>query len=216
MTISNSIPADAVLVAIDIAKVRNEVLIDAPGDKRRRRLQILNNRVEYDRLISSLARARTREALHNSWDKSDPKDAQVMPHMPKIQATQRYRDPLRAGINDVQELSKTHEAIAKAKTEIPAPHPDALPAAVISRDRSLPGRLVLRVPRCLSDTGERHGRLRRTSSSNQLGISSAPKSARHRFSWMRAAVQKSATILSLSANHRTVSSGWVVLTRARP
>jgi hypothetical protein len=70
------------------------------------------------RLISSLALARTREALHNSWDKNDPKDAQVILRMLKIQATQRYHDPLRAGINDVQELSKTHEAIAKAKTEI--------------------------------------------------------------------------------------------------
>ena len=54
MTISNSIPADAVLVAIDIAKVRNEVLIEAPGDKRRRRLQVLNNRAEHDRLIEVL------------------------------------------------------------------------------------------------------------------------------------------------------------------
>ncbi len=27
------------------------------------------------KLISSVALARTREALHNSWDKSDPKDA---------------------------------------------------------------------------------------------------------------------------------------------
>ncbi len=54
MTVSNSIPADAVLVAIDIAKVRNEVLIEAPGDKRRRRLQVLNNRAEHDRLIEVL------------------------------------------------------------------------------------------------------------------------------------------------------------------
>ncbi len=38
--------------------------------------------------------------------------------MLRIQATQVYHDPLRAGINDVQELSKTHEAIARAKTEI--------------------------------------------------------------------------------------------------
>jgi hypothetical protein len=70
------------------------------------------------RLVSSLALARTREALHNSWDKNDPKDAQVILHMLRIQATQVYHDPLRAGINDVQELSKTHEAIARAKTEI--------------------------------------------------------------------------------------------------
>ena len=156
MTTSNSISADAVLVAIDIAKVRNEVLIEAPGHKRRRRLLVLNTRAEHDhlievlqaygrpvvcafeatgnyhrpiawrlvetgfevRLVSSLALARTREALHNSWDKNDPKDAQVILHMLRIQATQVYHDPLRAGINDVQELSKTHEAIARAKTEI--------------------------------------------------------------------------------------------------
>ncbi|ESZ30611.1 hypothetical protein X734_04370 [Mesorhizobium sp. L2C084A000] len=45
-------------------------------------------------------------------------DAQVILHMLRIQATQVYHDPLRAGINDVHELSKTHEAIARAKTEI--------------------------------------------------------------------------------------------------
>jgi transposase len=156
MTTSNSTPADVVLVAIDIAKLRNEVLIEAPGHKRRRRLLVLNTRAEHDhlievlqaygrpvvcafeatgnyhrpigwrlaeagfevRLVSSLALARTREALHNSWDKNDPKDAQVILHMLRIQATQLYHDPLRAGINDVQELSKTHEAIARAKTEI--------------------------------------------------------------------------------------------------
>ncbi len=156
MTSQNSIPADAVLVAIDIAKVRNEVLIEAPGHKRRRRLSVLNTRAEHDhlieilqsydrpvvcafeatgnyhrpiawrlveagfetRLVSSLALARTREALHNGWDKNDPKDAQVILHMLRIHSTQVFHDPLRAGINDVQELSKTHEAIANAKTEI--------------------------------------------------------------------------------------------------
>jgi transposase len=156
MTTSDSTPTAAVLVAIDIAKMRNEVLIEAPSHKRRRRLLVLNTRAEHDhlievlqaygrpvvcafeatgnyhrpigwrlaeagfevRLVSSLALARTREALHNSWDKNDPKDAQVILHMLRIQATQLYHDPLRAGINDVQELSKTHEAIARAKTEI--------------------------------------------------------------------------------------------------
>lgn len=44
MTTSDSTPAAAVLVAIDIAKVRNEVLIEAPGHKRRRRLLVLNTR----------------------------------------------------------------------------------------------------------------------------------------------------------------------------
>jgi len=62
--------------------------------------------------------ARTREALHNGWDKNDPKDAQVILHMLRIGATQVYLDPLRAGINDIQELSNTHEVISKAKTEL--------------------------------------------------------------------------------------------------
>lgn len=156
MTKLESTPAAAVLVAIDIAKIRNEVLIEASGHKRRRRLTVLNSRAEHDRLIealqaygrpvicgfeatgnyhrplawrlgeagfelrlvSSLALARTREALHNSWDKNDPKDAQVILHMLRLHATQAFHDPLRAGINDVQELSKTHEAVARAKTEI--------------------------------------------------------------------------------------------------
>jgi transposase len=155
MTERNPTPAPATLVAIDIAKYRHEVLIEAPGQARRRRLTILSNKADYDRLVeilaaygcpvligfeatgdyhrglayrllsagfelrlvSSVALARTREALHNGWDKNDPKDAQVILHMLRIGATQRYVDPLATGINDLQELSNTHEAISKAKTE---------------------------------------------------------------------------------------------------
>ena len=156
MTTHQLTPPLGVLVAIDISKTRNEVLIEIPGHARRRRLTVLNTRAEHDRLIallsglgqpvtcgleatgnyhrpiawrllqagfdvrliSSLSLARTREALHNGWDKNDPKDAQVILHMLRIGASQRYHDPLAAGINDVQELSKTHEAISKAKTEV--------------------------------------------------------------------------------------------------
>ena len=156
MTDQQPIPDNAVLVAIDIAKTRNEVLIEAAPHRRRRRLTVRNTRADHDRLIelleaygrpvvcgfeatgnyhrplawrlieagfdarlvSSLAMARTREALTNSWDKNDPRDAQVLLHMLRIGATQHYHDPLRAGVNDVQELSKTHEAISRAKTAI--------------------------------------------------------------------------------------------------
>lgn len=155
MTISMSTPNDAVLVAIDIAKSRNEVLIEEPGKTRRRRMTVLNARADHDRfvdalgrygcnvvagfeatgnyhrplayrllgagvdvrLISSLALARTREALTNGWDKNDPKDAQIILHMLRTGAVQRYHDPLAHGLVDIQELSKTHEAISKAKTE---------------------------------------------------------------------------------------------------
>jgi transposase len=156
MTRQEITPTDAILVAIDISKLRNDVLIEIPGKRRRRRFVVPNSRREHDhfvellcgferpiiaafeatgnyhrplawrlldagfdaRLISSVALARTREALHNSWDKNDPKDAQVILHMLKIGATQTYCDPLRAGINDIQEFSKTHEVVSKAKTEL--------------------------------------------------------------------------------------------------
>jgi transposase len=70
------------------------------------------------KLVSSVALARTREALHNSWDKNDPKDAQVILHMLQIGAVQVYQDPLVVGIGDIQELSKTYEMVARAKTEL--------------------------------------------------------------------------------------------------
>ena len=155
MTKLSSTPAGAVLVAIDMAKNRQEVLIERPEGGRHRRMTVLATKAGYDglaeqlaaigrpilvgfeatgnyhrtlahrlltagyelRLISSVALARTREALHNGWDKNDPKDAQVILHMLRIGATQRYVDPLAAGINDLQELSKTHEVVSKMKTQ---------------------------------------------------------------------------------------------------
>lgn len=156
MTRQEPTPPNVVLVAIDVSKLRNDILIEFPGQMRRRRLVVLNTKAEHDRLVdllhsfgqpvvagfeatgnyhrplafrlfeagvtlrlvSSVALARTREALHNGWDKNDPKDAQVILHMLKIGATQTYLDPIRAGINDIQELSKTHEIVSKAKTEL--------------------------------------------------------------------------------------------------
>lgn len=70
------------------------------------------------KLISSVALARTREALHNSWDKNDPKDAQVILHMLEIGAIQFFHDPLMMNNNDIQELSKTHEVVSRSKTEL--------------------------------------------------------------------------------------------------
>jgi len=43
-------------VAIDITKARHEVLIAVPGKKRRRRLTVLNQMEDFQRLITSLAR----------------------------------------------------------------------------------------------------------------------------------------------------------------
>ena len=156
MTDTNITQTKPVLVAIDISKARHEVQIAVPGKKRRRRLTVLNQLADFNRLIatlsdyrcpvrvafeatgnyhralayylaaagfemklvSSVALARTREALHNSWDKNDPKDAQVILHMMEIGNEQFYHDPLVCGTNDIQELSKTHDIVSKSKTEL--------------------------------------------------------------------------------------------------
>jgi transposase len=67
-------------------------------------------------LVSSLALARTREAMHNSWDKNDPKDAQVILHLLKAGLSQHYHDPIVHNLNDLQELSKTHHQVSLEKT----------------------------------------------------------------------------------------------------
>ena len=143
-------------MAIDITKARHEVLTAIPGKKRRRRLTVLNQMEDFQRLITSLARygrpvraafeatgsdhralayhlatagfevkrlssvalARTRQALHNSWDKNDPKDAQAIFQMLEIGNEQFYHDPLVRGTNDIQQLSKTHDIVSKSKTEL--------------------------------------------------------------------------------------------------
>jgi hypothetical protein len=70
------------------------------------------------RLLSSLAVARTRDALYNFWDKNDPKDTQVLLHLLKTGVSQRYHDPLVHGTNDLQELAQTHEQISLRKVQV--------------------------------------------------------------------------------------------------
>lgn len=70
------------------------------------------------RLIPTLALARTREAMNNSWDKNDPRDAQVILHLLKPGLSQTWCDPLLRGTNDAQELSKTHHQVTLARTRV--------------------------------------------------------------------------------------------------
>ena len=68
--------------------------------------------------ISSLASARYREVMFNSWDKNDPKDAAVLLELLKQEITQRYVDPLIAGHHDLQELSKTYYQVTLSRTRL--------------------------------------------------------------------------------------------------
>ncbi|MCB9085216.1 MAG: IS110 family transposase [Bdellovibrionaceae bacterium] len=144
-----------VLVAIDIAKYKHDILIETP-EGRRLRLTVRNCREDFDdladrlrgfslpctigfeptadyhraiayylqtsgfdvRLISSLAVARTREALHSTWDKNDPKDAQVMIHLLRNHISTVFHDPVLRGNNDLQELSNSHFQISLRKTRL--------------------------------------------------------------------------------------------------
>ena len=69
-------------------------------------------------VIPNLALARTREAMHNSWDKNDPEDAQVILHLLKTGLSQIWHDPLLRGINDAQELPKTHHQVTLARIRV--------------------------------------------------------------------------------------------------
>lgn len=69
-------------------------------------------------LVSSVAGARYRDALFNSWDKNDPKDARVILELLKHGLTQRFVDPLLAGHHDLQELSKTYYQISQARMRL--------------------------------------------------------------------------------------------------
>ncbi len=147
--------ANSILVAIDVAKSKHDVVVLLPTGKRE--CFKVNNTLQdcqklsaylkqqklpcliafeatgnYHRamayflqkenltvyLVSSLAAARTREALHNSWDKNDPKNAQIILHLLKTGVVQRYHDPLVHGYNDIQEISKTYHQISLAKVKV--------------------------------------------------------------------------------------------------
>ena len=155
MTDSHSTSTTRVLVAIDVAKAKHDVLVELPGGGRKKMI-VRNCRDEFQRLttylkslggvcqialeptadyhrclayflgsrgfevrlVSSIAVARTREALHNSWDKNDPKDAQVILHLLRNNTTQRFYDPVLEQTNDLQELSKTHHRVSLRKTRL--------------------------------------------------------------------------------------------------
>jgi|SRR5581483_8901119 len=155
MTSRSSTTAPAVRIAIDVAKLTHQVLIELP-DGKRRVIRVANTKTDLDRLVatiravphpcevafeptgdyhrplayilaqagcrlrfvSSLAVARTREAMYSTWDKNDPKDAQVILHLLKTGTTQAYLDPLATGYQDLQEIAGTYQQISLRKVRL--------------------------------------------------------------------------------------------------
>ena len=67
-------------------------------------------------LASSVASARVREVLYNSWDKHDRKDTQVILYLLEHNLTAPFHDPLVSGSFNLQELSNTYRQISLARS----------------------------------------------------------------------------------------------------
>jgi transposase len=151
---ANATPA-CNLVAIDVARYANAVLVETTNGKRHR-FKMANSAADFSRLlgflralpgpcrigleptgdyhrplahrllsagfevvsINSVALSRYREAIFNSWDKNDPKDAGVILEMLRRGDVQRYVDPMVAGTHDLQELAKTYYQVSRARTKV--------------------------------------------------------------------------------------------------
>ncbi len=95
-----------------------EIAIEPTGDYHRPLANFLIRQGHHVHFVSSIATNRTREALFNSWDKNDPKDAQVILHLLKSGTTQVFADPLERGYHDLQELLGTYRRVVDRKMRV--------------------------------------------------------------------------------------------------
>lgn len=97
---------------------RCQIALEPTGDYHRPLANFLVRQGHDVHFVSSIATCRTREALFNSWDKNDPKDAQVILRLLKSGTTQIYCDPLERGTHDLQEMLGTYRQIVDRKTRL--------------------------------------------------------------------------------------------------
>lgn len=134
LTVTNTLPDfDRLCLALASYDLPVRIGFEATGNYHRPLAHHLGRAGFELKLVSSVGLARTREALHNSWDKNDPKDAQVILHMLEIGAVQFFHDPMVVGTSDIQELSKTHEIVSRSKTELWHLHVAILRAPLVER-----------------------------------------------------------------------------------
>ena len=96
------------------------IAFEPTGDYHRAVMHRLGHAGFAVRQVSSLAVAGTRDAMYNSWDKNDPKDAQVILHLLKTGTTQRFVDPLLSGHHDLQEMANTYQQVSLRKVRLHA------------------------------------------------------------------------------------------------
>jgi transposase len=95
-----------------------QVALEPTGDYHRALANFLLRKGHHVHFVSSIATNSTREALYNSWDKNDPKDAQVILQLLKSGTTQVFADPLEWGRQDLQELLGTYRQIVNRKMRV--------------------------------------------------------------------------------------------------
>jgi len=155
MTKTTSNISDTVYVAIDVAKLKHDVLVKGP-DGKCKTFRVANSHTDFEKLshflksfnmpckiafeptadyhrviawrllsdghelflASSVACSRTREAIFNSRDKNDVKDARVILYLLESGVVQHYHDPLANDINDLQELANTYATVAFRRTQL--------------------------------------------------------------------------------------------------
>jgi len=118
LTVQNTYEGFEKLAAVLAPHLPCEVALEPTGDYHRALANFLLRRGHRVHFVSSIATNRTREALFNSWDKNDPKDAQVILHLLKSGTTQTFADPLERGNQDLQELFGTYRQVADRKTRV--------------------------------------------------------------------------------------------------
>jgi transposase len=121
-----------------------EVALEPTGDYHRPLANFLVRRGHKVQFVSSIATHRTRETLFNSWDKNDPKDAQVIRHLLKGGVTQRYADPLQSAIKICKSFSVRIAKLLGEDASLSLFN-DALSPVVLSGGRAISWELAFRV-----------------------------------------------------------------------
>jgi transposase len=109
---------DHLVAVLRALKAPCEIAFEPTGDYHRPLAYVLGQAGFRLWFVSSIAVARTREAMYNSWDKNDPKDAQVILHLLKNGTTQRYLDPLVTGHQDLLEMANTYQQVSLRKVRL--------------------------------------------------------------------------------------------------
>jgi len=95
-----------------------EIALEPTGDYHRTLAFALIQAGHNVHFVSSMSTSRAREMYYNTWDKNDPKDAQVILSLLKAGNVQTFTDPLMHGNHDLQELANTYQSLVKRKTRI--------------------------------------------------------------------------------------------------